>query len=288
MNKTFILVIIALLILAGGLILWRSNYLQKLTTPSKEVSTFSALSPEQVTENFYIWYVGCLEGTVGTEKAPCQWQKSSYVSDKLTKNIKGNGYNPIICAQALPDTSKGKVVVKKIETQNAKARTTVYSLYNWENRPIDVELERINNQWQITGLACPPSQSPDYIAGDFFASYINCQGGQVESGTFLPGHCLYGEDYSGSGMELFNSLAEEYGPELVKNIKWVPGADPIICAQALPQSIRVENINVVGENAKATVIEEFEPPIVIQVDLRLIKNFELRYWQIENITCPEQ
>lgn len=290
MKKTFISLLIVLAIAAGGVVIWRFNYLQKLTTPFERRSTSTASSPEQVTEKFYTWYIGCLEETVGTEKAPCQWQKSDYVNDKLTKNIGGNGYDPIICAQNLPDTSKGSVVVKKAEISDNKAKAVIYSLYNWENRPIEVDLERINNQWKITALACPPTQTPDYIVGNFYASYINCQGGQVEAGSSLPGYCLYGEDYSGSSKELFTELAENYGgsPELIKNIKWMPGADPILCAQDIPQSIRIENVNVVGDDASVTVIEDFATPILIQVDLKLHRVLESRSWQIVNVTCQEQ
>ncbi len=287
MNKVFIVALIVLVLAAGGIVLWKSNYLQKFTIPSQEKTALTALTPEKVTENFYTWYVKCLEGK--TEDKSCQWEKNEYVSDKITKNIKGNGYNPIICAQNVPDTSKGSVVVKKAEILDDKAMATVYSLYSWENRPIDVELERVNSQWKITGFACPPPQSPDYVVGDFYASYINCRGGKVEAGSFLPGHCLYGEDYSGDSVDLFSSLAENYGsPELVKNVEWTPGADPILCAQDLPPSIRIENVNVVGEDARATVIEEFATPVVIQTDLKLVKEFESRFWQIVNITCPQQ
>lgn len=290
MKKTFILLLIVLAIAAVGVVLWRSDYLQKLTTPFQRRPTLIASSPEQITEKFYTWYIRCLEGTVGTEKAPCQWQKSEYVNDKLTKNIRGNGYDPIICAQNLPDTSEGSVVVKDAEISDNKAKATIDSIYNWKNNPIEVELERINNQWKIVNLVCPPTQAPDYIVGDFYASYINCQGGQVEAGSSLPGYCLYGEDYSGSSEELFTDLAENYGgsPELIKNIKWAQGADPILCAQDLPPSIRVKNVNVAGDNASVTVIEDFTKPVPIQVDLKLYREFELQSWQIVNITCPEQ
>src|SRR3990167_2768222 len=150
MNKVFIVALIVLALTAGGIVLWETNYLQKFTIPTQKKTT---PTPEQVTETFYTWYIKCLEGK--TKDKSCQWEKNEYVSDKITKNIKGNGYNPIICAQNVPDTSKGSVVVKKAEILDDKARATVYSLYSWENRPIDVELEQINNQWKIIGLACP-------------------------------------------------------------------------------------------------------------------------------------
>lgn len=292
LTPIIIVSILALVVIAGGLVFWRLQ--RRSVVPQKEEQQAYLLAPEKVTENFYHWYIDCQDrysrseeyGKLSSSYEYCPWEKSEFVSEKLRQNIRGKNYDPIICAQDIPNLSEGTITVEPAKILGNMAKVTVRDFYSWKNRPIDVELELIDNQWKITGLACPPWLTPDQVAGEFYTWYINCQGGKVKGPLSLEGYCPYEGEYSPD--ELFKKVAENYGSdELMQKIKWGPGADPILCAQDLPPAITVGKPEITGENAKIPITEEFSPPVKVEVDLRLTKSYESRNWEITSITCPE-
>lgn len=286
--------VLTLIVVVGGMVVWRTHFLdrileKKTVTPQKEQEEIIyPATPEEVTKNFYTWYLDCLDKLFSQEspEEDCSWKKSEYVSEKLVENVVWRMADPILCAQDIPDLTEGEITVEPAKISANTATVTVRDFYSWKNRPIDVELELVGNQWKIIALACSPLP-PEWVAGEFYAWYINCRGGEVKGPLYLSGYCPYEERYSPE--ELFKKINEDYGSsELEEKISWGPGVDPILCAQDLPPAITVGEAEVDGKSASVLITEEFSPPIKIKVDLKLARDYQTQSWQVVNITCPER
>lgn len=289
MKRNIIFLLVGLVILiAGGVV-----FLKKPSPPPQKAQPTPAYStaPEVTIKNFYKWYLDCQGkyskseeyGKLSSSYEYCPWKKSEYISQDLRENVAGaSNYDPIICAQNTPNLDEGDITIDKATIFGNKATTTIRNLYSWEDHPIKVELGLFDNQWKITNIICPPTLTPEEVAKEFYAEYINCRGGQIE-GVNLSGYCPW-EKGKYDGQELVKKIKEIMGyvtSEFIKKIEWGPGVDPILCAQDIPRSIETRKATIVGENATVTITEGFQPPREIKVDLKLLEN----QWRITNITC---
>lgn len=114
-------------------------------------------TPEGVTQNFYDWYLSCLnnhfkDSIDQTPNTTCPYENSAYTSSELLQNIKKNaGGDPILCAQNTPFEIK----VDKANITGDKSNLIVHTIYGASgDNPLNVELQLINKKWEITNISC--------------------------------------------------------------------------------------------------------------------------------------
>ena len=62
------------------------------------------------------------------------------------------------------------------------------------------------------------------------------------------------------------------------------GADPVFCAQDIPETMSVSNdVQITADKAVASVLEKFG---TAQIDIQIDLVKENSVWKIDNITCP--
>ncbi len=113
-------------------------------------------SPEFVANNFFNWYLQCLNDHFqkAANSSPSQYNKSideacpyqtnTGISSKLkTDNI--------LCSQNTP----ASISTDKAQVSGDMATTSVHTFYSGSgDRPITVQLEKENNSWRITNIIC--------------------------------------------------------------------------------------------------------------------------------------
>lgn len=116
-------------------------------------------APENVTQNFYNWYLSCLnnhfqDSIDQTPNTTCPYENSAYISPELLQNIKNNiGGDPILCAQNTPLEIKAD----KAKIAGNKSNLIVHTIYGASgDNPLNVELQLINQKWKITNISCTP------------------------------------------------------------------------------------------------------------------------------------
>lgn len=141
-----IIIGVVILVGLGGIFAWKVFSPSKLKPLPQEKPISTALTPEQVTENFYRWYIDCQE----RKQEECTWEKSEYVSEQLIKATESvRGYDPILCAQDVPK----KFTIGNAEIVGDYAVVPVTEEF-YEPQTLKVELGLINNQWKITNVIC--------------------------------------------------------------------------------------------------------------------------------------
>ncbi len=112
-------------------------------------------TPEAVAQNFYNWYLNCLEyhfaNSIGqNSNTTCPYQKSAYITPELLQNIKiRHGMDPILCSQ---NTPKSISVSKGLVTSDL-ATVKVYQQYN--SQVTNEANLRLNDRlWKITNISC--------------------------------------------------------------------------------------------------------------------------------------
>lgn len=158
-SSIFIIIIVSLviLIIGGVLFLQKSSQAPQKAPPIPTYST----TPEQTTENFYKWYLDCLNRYFQSESGKslqedCPYQTNKYTS--FSAPLVATGFDPVLCAQNTPNLDEGSITIDKATIFGNKATTTIRSLYSWKDHPIKVELGLFNNQWKITNITCLPPQ----------------------------------------------------------------------------------------------------------------------------------
>lgn len=136
-------------------------------------------SPETVVNNFYQWYLSCLNDNVqqavnkeGDNKIPaipdgaCRYTSSPYISQKLVSNFdkfeadfrkqcsnrsECSHGDLILCAQNAPRS----ISVDKAEISGKAANTVTHTFFDASgDNPIKVSLEQEGKNWQITNIEC--------------------------------------------------------------------------------------------------------------------------------------
>lgn len=114
-------------------------------------------TPENVAQNFYDWYLSCLnnhfqDSIDQTPNTTCPYENSAYISPELLQNIKKNaGGDPILCAQNTPLEIKAD----KANITGDKSNLIVHTIYGASgDNPLNVELQLINKKWEIINISC--------------------------------------------------------------------------------------------------------------------------------------
>lgn len=112
-----------------------------------------AQSPEQVTQDFYAWYIGY------AQKANPLVDKAYRNSDALTQDFVARldeftaqpmMFDPLLCAQDAPDT------VTTTATEVSGAAATVHVATSFAGHAFDVRLTQVGGAWKIAEVVCSP------------------------------------------------------------------------------------------------------------------------------------
>lgn len=129
------------------------------TAMAKPIMTGDPLTPTQVTENFYRWYleysVRNAEGNFQNPLADRAYRNSEYLAqpliegiDSLIEEMEMGGYDPFLCAQDIPNEVhisdsylEGDAIVMVMES-------------SFEGHQFEVELSPENESYLISGIRC--------------------------------------------------------------------------------------------------------------------------------------
>jgi len=124
----------------------------------------------------------------------------------------------------------------------------------------------------IRGQSAP--KTPEQVVEDFYQEYLEYTG---ESGTESFRNPLADRIYQESG--LLTSSFKAHLDDLLA-AEEAPRADPLLCAQDIPQELRIQELYQQGQQAQAVVRTDFAGH-VFTVDLRQ----EGDSWLIASVTC---
>jgi hypothetical protein len=133
----------------------------------------SATSPDQTTQNFYNWYLSCMDNfnqsphLASTNPYPLTYQ-GALTNDVVTKLQNPSNYDKILCAQNTPRSLKFD---KAVLTSSNTASIVIHTIWGEETpQAVQVGLLQVNNEWKISSITCNLS-SPQNMKTSF---YENC------------------------------------------------------------------------------------------------------------------
>lgn len=136
------------------------SYRDQLITPLSSSTTINMTppsSPEKTVQNFYDWYMNCLETHFSKPngKPPaenCNYKTSPYVNQKLIDNLaERRGGDAVLCAANTPDSFK----VDSAVSRNDGATVVVHTYFSVSgDNPLLVSLESDGRNWLISNVEC--------------------------------------------------------------------------------------------------------------------------------------
>jgi hypothetical protein len=250
--------------------------------------------PDEVTRDFYEWYLGVSETTnplVSGIYRDHENLSPAFVEtvDATLASFDGRGgFDPILLAQDVPvQIEVGEPVVSG---QEATVTVLRYWGGNPDPSPMRVSLIHAGGRWLIDGVSADVAIEPAMMglvstAGpadvvqifyDWYLAYI----GDRASGTFR--NPLVDRVYRESPL-LTNDFKQHLDEMLDQQVAEFGGfmADPILCAQDIPEMMMTGVTRMSPEGATTVVSTSFINHL-ISVDLQQ----EGDSWLIRHITCP--
>jgi hypothetical protein len=126
-----------------------------------------ATTPEEAVRGFYDWYLAssAYDEEAGTRLNPLadgRYRSSEYLAEEFVQKVDGivasfdkGGYDPILCAQDLPESFTLDEVVLSGDT----ARLVVHT--SFEGHMFTVELQQVTGQWKISDVLCGGDKEND-------------------------------------------------------------------------------------------------------------------------------
>ncbi len=253
-----------------------------------------SLSPRQVTENFFRWYLGTTgDGSDGDSSSPLTaglYRDSEYLTDDFVAQIDEivtgsgpGGYDPFLQAEDIP------VSLEVQEPSVNGTEATVILLRTWgsnpEPSPMVVHLVQENGRWLInnaTPFEIPvidPPVGPD-TAGSvvlaFYEWYLDYIG---EPGSDNFRNPMVDKAYHDTPY-LTDSFVGHIDELLDGFIETGGGYDPFLCAQDIPTEM-TPDITFARSGMTSVVVRSSFPNQMVTVDLKQ----EGDSWRISNITC---
>ncbi len=223
------------------------------------------MSPEEVTREFYAWYIDYTGRSTGEFRNPLvdrAYRSSEHLSesfvqkvDELLDSFDQMGYDPFLCAQDIPE----RVTVGAAQVEGDTAHLIVETSFG--KHVFNVELQRSNQAWQINNVVCsrseadaagsqgpPPAETtPAEAVNGFYGwylSYARNQGNPLVDGAYQ------------SSQFLTQGLVQKVDGIVASFDRG--GFDPFLCAQDIPDSVSLDEPVVSGDVARVTVHTSFE------------------------------
>ncbi|MCL4264030.1 MAG: DUF3828 domain-containing protein [Anaerolineae bacterium] len=194
-------------------------------------------TPEDVVVAFYDWYldyIGDLSSDdfrnplVDKAYHDAPYLTASFVGhiDELLASFTGGGYDPFLCAQAVPTEMTPDVTCARSDMASVVMRSS------FANHLLTVDLRPEGESWVITNITC--AHDPASIATTFYTWYLGYIG---NCGLEEMRNPLADKAYQGHPL-----LAESFVQEVDKLLAGFDqgGYDPFLLAQDVPQDFSVD------------------------------------------------
>lgn len=241
--------------------------------PAEAARITDGASPAEVTEAFYDWYLDYIGDPASEDfrnpMADRAYRGSPYLADsfeahvdELLDGFAGAGYDPFLCAQAIPNAITVDGVHVSGEAASALVRT------DFPGHALTVDLRQEDGVWQIGNIVC--TMTPEGTAQAFYTWYLAYIGDR-STGEF--NNPLVDRAYRESGF-LTQGFIERLDAAVDEGLHF----DPILLAQDVPQSFTVDP----GvEPGTAIVHAQFGPDSVRHLLITLQE--EMGYWRIDQV-----
>jgi hypothetical protein len=259
------------------------------------VAAPEGLSPQQVTANFYNWYLDLAgnraDSSFVNPLVSGAYRDSEYLSatfmaqvDEMTMASRdGLGFDPFLLAQDIPVSFE----VQEATVNEATAVVDIH--FYWGGNPDPsvrtVHLKLENGRWLIDGLTMemvetvtpPAPQMPERVAAAFYTWYLDYIGDRASDNFRNP---LVDQAYHDAPYLTASFIG--HVDELLAEMRAqdMGGYDPFLCAQDIPTEMTPDVV--FARNGVASVVMRSSfPNHLVTVDLRP----EGDSWVISNITC---
>lgn len=231
--------------------------------------------PEVVARDFYTWYLQAFGDIAsGTFRSPLSdktYHESEYLTPSFMEHVdeilegfvNRSSYDPILCAQNIPEE------VIPVGTFWHGEQVSVVMSTSFPGHFITLDLQRVGDEWKIGNITC--AFSPEGTAKAFYTWYL-AYIGDPSSGEFR--NPMVDKAYQDSGF-----LSEEFIQELDKYTSDGIPADPVLMAQDIPHDFSVDPW---VEEGTAVVHLQFGTETVHHLKVSMIQ--ELGIWKIDSIS----
>ena len=251
-----------------------------------------SLTPQQVTTNFYNWYLELAGDRAGSSfvnpLVSGVYRDSDYLSPTFIAQVDemsmdGFGFDPFLLAQDVPVSFE----LQEATVNGAAATVDVHFYWGGNPEPSlrTVHLIQTDGRWLIDSLsmemvetAVPAApQTPERVAAAFYTWYLDYIGDRA-SDTFrnpLVDQAYHDAPYLTAS---FIGHVDELLAEM--RAQDMGGYDPFLCAQDIPTEV-TPDVAFVRDGVASVVMRSSFPNHMLTVDLRP----EGDSWVIGNITC---
>jgi hypothetical protein len=231
-----------------------------------------------------------------------EYLTSDYIqsTDEFLATHDSGDYDPFLCAQDKPN--RFKVEDGDISANQNSAVVIVQEVWNFGTKQeatqdLKVRLQRVDGNWKITNIDCLGSdtikisvaahkdkEDDGLISSQLEGPLIDTPEGSVNAfyswylwyakyiGNPLIEKAYHGNEYLSEGfVEKIDEMSESFDQGVY---------DPFICAQDVPESISVGNMDVAGNTAQVSVSTSFENH---QFTVLLWKVNDR--WEITDVAC---
>jgi hypothetical protein len=255
-----------------------------------------AMTPEQVVEGFYDWYLGYIgdpaSGEMRSPLADGAYRSSEYLTgefvqqvDEIIASFGKGGYDPFLCAQDVPRS----LTVDAAAVSGEEASVVVHEIWNPGTKvesvhDVAVTLQLVDGAWKIADITCgvpeagifpmpegPIPVTPAEAVEGFYSWYIwyaQKVGNPLADGAYRSSEYLTAE---------FVQEVDEIIASFDKG-----GYDPFLCAQDVPERFTLDEPAVSGDRATVVVRTSLEGHAftveVSEMDGR---------WAVSDVICAE-
>ena len=245
--------------------------------------------PQAAVEAFYNWYINY----PGNPLVDDAHRDSPHLTgdllqrvDQVRASFTHGAYDPILCAQDIPN----RIDVKAVSITGEVATVAVET--DLGGHALTLTLKRIDGAWRIDDTGClaletdePAAPMPTPLAATpadtvraFYEGYLGAINAGRDAGEMhnplVEGAYRTSPHLSAAFIQELDALLA--GPEPL-------AADPLLCAQDVPTSIRIPQAAITPEQASVTVETSFPNHAftvqVVQVD---------GVWQINDVICAAE
>ncbi|MCB8987856.1 MAG: DUF3828 domain-containing protein [Ardenticatenaceae bacterium] len=272
--------------------------------PADSVEPAASLSPQQVTENFYNWYLAPLEdrsdGRFTNPLVAGLYRDSEYLTtgfiariDETLASFTGGGYDPILLAQDIPVSFE----VQEPVINGAEATAVVLRYWggNPDPSPMVVHLVQENGRWLINNVTPFEIPAPETAVPQPTAPTADMDPAAVTQ-AFYDWYLAYIGDRAGG--EFRNPLVDKayqdnplLTPDFITRVDQTlagfgqGGYDPFLLAQDIPQDLFTNWSMITGDEARVTVLRNWGSPTMDAIFAHLKKVDGV--WLIDDVTPVE-
>lgn len=254
------------------------------TTPSYAAAQ-DAFSSLETVDEFYKWYLEYstpdADGNFSNPLSDGAYRDSVLLTPNMIANVDalqddefGFGADPFLCAQALPQ----QITVGQIVEDADTAQVLVGELFGLSWHFITAELVTSDSGWQIDAIVCGETVTPGGVVETFYRDYVAAaQYDEAEQTRHNPLQEGLYRDSAWLTNELIADLDSKVASGELR-------ADPLLCAQDVPQSVYGITVRE-GDAAAVAILREYFQGNAEPRDVQVHLAHNGAHWQIAAVTC---